>query len=153
MTIKSIPPQRCQSKNWGSITRLTVKRKVIGSYGLYLTTSCNHIPSIPSGTDDVTAFVTRWGIMASNSKLGHVVVVVTLCLLLLIAAASDCEAGRHGRLNAMAGSFLKKDSRKILRAFEKYGGSKIANGELRGVPSGPDPLHHHKGSPQRPQTP
>lgn len=100
----------------------------------------------------------------------------------IVNVFADCEAGRHGRLNAMAGSFLKKDSRKvraftcsvlalneqigkemqsvmcwaflqILRDFEKYGGSKIANGELRGVPSGPDPLHHHKGSPQRPQTP
>ncbi|KAF8009588.1 hypothetical protein BT93_J0562 [Corymbia citriodora subsp. variegata] len=113
--------------------------------------------------------------MASKSKLGHVVVIVALCALLLIAAASGrlsvfsvrvfcgnqfftasvlagCKTGHHGCTSAKAGSFLK-DSRKILRTFERDGGSKIANEELRGVPSGPDPLHHHKGSPQRPQTP
>ncbi|KAL3718394.1 hypothetical protein ACJRO7_003520 [Eucalyptus globulus] len=90
--------------------------------------------------------------MASGSKLGHVAVVVTLCVLLLIAAASGCETGQHGCVSAKAGSFLK-DSRKILRTFKRDGGTMIANEELRGVPSGPDPLHHHKGSPQRPQTP
>lgn len=77
--------------------------------------------------------------MGSKSKLGHVVVVVTLCVLLLTAASgqlpvfcvcacvrvcvcenhfsslsvlADCETGHHRCLNAKAGSFLK-DSRKV----------------------------------------
>ncbi|KAF8028452.1 hypothetical protein BT93_E1153 [Corymbia citriodora subsp. variegata] len=73
--------------------------------------------------------------MASKSKLGHVVVIVALCALLLIAAASGCKTGHHGCTSAKAGSFLK-DSRKILRTFERDGGSKIGNEELGG-PFGP----------------
>ncbi|KAJ1384560.1 hypothetical protein SESBI_42442 [Sesbania bispinosa] len=82
--------------------------------------------------------------------------------------ASDCSSA-YACFGANAASLKQSRNRKLLSALKdkeitlkaslkgssssiKYG-EKPLGWELRKVPSGPDPLHHHGGGPKRPETP
>uniref|UniRef100_A0A7N2QX77 Uncharacterized protein n=1 Tax=Quercus lobata TaxID=97700 RepID=A0A7N2QX77_QUELO len=79
----------------------------------------------------------------------------------------DCNTG-YGCFYTKPSVSLKTQNRKVLAGLEEkresvkvglQGSPTSVNGgsfvgyELRNVPSGPDPLHHNRASPEKPRTP
>ncbi|XP_028808304.1 protein CLAVATA 3 [Neltuma alba] len=104
--------------------------------------------------------------MASKSIFACIILLIVLCLLLMREPSPDCSSV-HGCFGVNATGFKEAGNRKVLAALRVkkttlpgYGGSSSsksvkdsATPELRKVPSGPDPLHHNGGSPNKPKTP
>ncbi|KAK2370107.1 protein CLAVATA [Trifolium repens] len=99
--------------------------------------------------------------MASKFIFSSVFLFVLFCLLLM-RETSGCNSA-YACSYANGGSLRMIQNRKMLSGLKdslegsstkmKYG-EKAVMGELRKVPSGPDPLHHHNiGNPIKPETP
>ncbi|KAJ9177879.1 hypothetical protein P3X46_009810 [Hevea brasiliensis] len=80
-------------------------------------------------------------------------------LVVAMEQASGCHAGQRS-FYPRPTSPLHIQSRKILFVSKggmhepnTVSGKKLVIGELRTVPSGPDPLHHNGGTPKKPRTP
>ncbi|XP_057454170.1 protein CLAVATA 3 [Lotus japonicus] len=104
--------------------------------------------------------------MASKSIVTIVILLLLfMCLSLIMRDPSDCNAA-YGCSAASTKKILNrkvlsvlKDKKTTLKARvlqgspnSKYIAEKSLSWQLRKVPSGPDPLHHHGGSP-KPETP
>ncbi|KAI4386142.1 hypothetical protein MLD38_004102 [Melastoma candidum] len=85
-----------------------------------------------------------------------------LCFMLLNPAAEGNRGGPFSGETSLTmelkkmlrGRMLNGGGSHMLVAAKKGGnGGGVLNEELRMVPSGPDPLHHHGASPKRPQLP
>ncbi|KAI9107719.1 hypothetical protein K1719_021382 [Acacia pycnantha] len=106
--------------------------------------------------------------MASKSIFACIILLILLCLLVMREPSSGCSSV-HGCFGANAAGFKEAGNRKVLVATLRakktgflpgYGGSSTSKyvensvtSELRKIPSGPDPLHHNGGSPNKPQSP
>ncbi|KAL4611804.1 uncharacterized protein LOC142607314 [Castanea sativa] len=104
--------------------------------------------------------------MASRSMFTCLAFLLVLCFVLM-EDASDCNTG-YGCFYTKPSVSLMTQNRKVLAGLEEkresvkvglQGSATSVNGgsfvgyELRNVPSGPDPLHHNRASPEKPRTP
>ncbi|OVA07142.1 hypothetical protein BVC80_1289g61 [Macleaya cordata] len=93
---------------------------------------------------------------------------LTVALVLVFKNVSDCRIGYGGCIPEEEMSAPIHHSRKLLHdstsssseevftsfpPLDQHGGPNVDGRDLRTVPSGPDPLHHHGGGPKKPQTP
>ncbi|CAK9184676.1 unnamed protein product [Ilex paraguariensis] len=98
--------------------------------------------------------------MAFRAQFLPLVFVMMLCSVVL-QTASECKTGYGcSYAKAAASSSLEvlygwkaKEMGHEKTSSSTGGGKSMVGWELREAPLGPDPLHHHGGSPKKPRTP
>ncbi|KAI5603047.1 hypothetical protein BDE02_01G193400 [Populus trichocarpa] len=99
--------------------------------------------------------------MACPSKFYSLMLVLVLFYMVVEESYAGCSNGQRC-FYAEAVSPVEIKSRKVLVVLtgglrgptgSTGNGEKLEIRELRAAPSGPDPLHHNGGSPEKPRTP